>query len=418
MRSRRQGPRRPRPALLLAALALTVAAVAAVPVPTGVASSGSLSSRLQAKRAAEAALQAAVAADNARIGQFQGSIDSLHVRLSGIESALAASVAKLSAIRTDERVEQARLDTLLGQLATSERALAQNLVASYEQPPPDALTVVLDAHGFDDLLERLDFLRRVKTEDAQVIIADRVARQRVIAEAERLGALQAQQQRETHAMLASRRQVDALRLAVVDRQAVYVQARDRNAGALASVAAERRHLQAELAAVAAQQAAETTTSPAGGPASPGAPASGAAPGPSAGGFTFPLPVSAAVGPGSWSQDQGVDISAPGDTPEYAVGSGTIVLHGIGGFGPWAPVLHLDSPIDGQSFVYYGHAGPQGQLPVGTHVSAGQVMSSVGPGIVGLSSGPHVEIGFADASGTPAPGTSGLMMSLLQGSYHG
>ena len=45
------------------------------------------------------------------------------------------------------------------------------------------------------------------------------------------------------------------------------------------------------------------------------------------------------------------------------------------------------------------------------------MSSVGPGIVGLSSGPHVEIGFADASGTPAPGTSGIMMSLLQGSYH-
>jgi murein DD-endopeptidase MepM/ murein hydrolase activator NlpD len=113
----------------------------------------------------------------------------------------------------------------------------------------------------------------------------------------------------------------------------------------------------------------------------------------------------------------VDISAPGDTPEVAVCSGTIVLHGIGGFGPWAPVLHCDSPVGGYNYVYYGHAGPSGQLPVGAHVGAGQTMSSVGPGIVGISTGPHLEIGFADGSGTPAGGAS-TMMSLLQGSYGG
>ena len=86
---------------------------------------------------------------------------------------------------------------------------------------------------------------------------------------------------------------------------------------------------------------------------------------SSGGFTFPLPKSAASPPGTWSLDQGVDISAPGNTPEFAVCSGTIVLHGIGGFGPWAPVLHCDSSLDGYDYVYYGHAGPANQLPVGT-----------------------------------------------------
>jgi murein DD-endopeptidase MepM/ murein hydrolase activator NlpD len=132
---------------------------------------------------------------------------------------------------------------------------------------------------------------------------------------------------------------------------------------------------------------------------------------------FPLPKSAASGPGSWSEDQGVDISAPGDTPEYAVCSGTIVLHGIGGFGPSAPVLHCDSPIGGYSYVYYGHAGPSDQLPVGTHVGAGSVMSSVGPGIVGISTGPHLEIGFADSSGSPiGGGSASTMMSLLHSSY--
>src|SRR6185312_4788513 len=78
---------------------------------------------------------------------------------------------------------------------------------------------------------------------------------------------------------------------------------------------------------------------------------------SGGGFVFPLPKGSASPPGTWSLDQGVDISAPGNTPELAVCSGTIVLHGIGGFGPWAPVLHCDGSIDGYSYVYYGHAGP-------------------------------------------------------------
>jgi len=90
---------------------------------------------------------------------------------------------------------------------------------------------------------------------------------------------------------------------------------------------------------------------------------------------------------------------------------------IGGFGPWAPVLHCDSSLAGYDYVYYGHAGPANQLAVGTHVSAGQVMSSIGPGIVGISTGPHLEIGFCDSSGSPiGPQTAGTMLSLLQSSY--
>jgi murein DD-endopeptidase MepM/ murein hydrolase activator NlpD len=167
------------------------------------------------------------------------------------------------------------------------------------------------------------------------------------------------------------------------------------------------------AALAARAAAASDRAQASGSA--GAPPPG--PVSSSGGFVFPLPKSAASPPGSWSPDDGVDISAPGNTPEYAVCSGTIVLHGIGGFGPSAPVLHCDSPVGGYSYVYYGHAGPAYQLAVGTHVGAGQVMSSVGPGIVGISTGPHIEIGFCDSSGSPlGPGTAGTMMSLLQSSY--
>jgi hypothetical protein len=37
--------------------------------------------------------------------------------------------------------------------------------------------------------------------------------------------------------------------------------------------------------------------------------------------------------------------------------------------------------------------------------------------VGISTGPHLEIGFADSSGAPVgPGSAGAMLSLLQSSY--
>jgi hypothetical protein len=93
-----------------------------------------------------------------------------------------------------------------------------------------------------------------------------------------------------------------------------------------------------------------------------------------------------------SVDNGVDYSAPGGTPLYAMGPGTIIQEGIGGFGPNAPVLRITSgPLAGKT-VYYGHSGPD-LVHVGDQVVAGQQISIVGYGIVGISSAPHLEIGF-------------------------
>lgn len=111
-------------------------------------------------------------------------------------------------------------------------------------------------------------------------------------------------------------------------------------------------------------------------------------------YTFPLPA------GSWTAgavDQGWDLSAAAHTPEFAIAPGTVVGHGIGGFGPWAPIIKLD---DGNT-VYYGHAGPGGEKPVGTRVKAGEVIGEVGAGIVGISTGPHLEIGFYPPGGMGA-----------------
>ncbi len=137
-------------------------------------------------------------------------------------------------------------------------------------------------------------------------------------------------------------------------------------------------------------------------------------------MSFPLPK--AFAGGGWTQDQGVDInggtSAIANAPLLAIGAGTIVGHGISGFGNDAPILKLDQPINGQQYVYYGHAGPGGAVPVGTHVADGAAVGQVGAGIVGMSSGPHLEIGFSDVRGTPVAGSSGTMLAFLHSAVSG
>ena len=387
---------------------------------------GSLQQRLSAGQNTVSNLAGAVSAASNRLAQLNSSIASLERQLSAIQKDLDAKRAELLKLRSALEAARIRLAQLQAYEAHAEAVLAQQLVSSYESDRPDLVHVVLESSGFQDLLERLTFMQRIRKQDTQVVSQVRAARRAVAAEATRLGALELRQQRLTEQVLHQRNSMAQTRVTLVRQQLAVAQIRRQKAGQLASARNRVADLQNQLASAEAAQAAQAAQSQAAssgsssGRASSGsssAPAS--SPPVSSGGFTFPLPKDAASSPSSWSLDQGVDISAPGDTPEYAVCSGTIVLHGIGGFGPWAPVLHCDSPIGGYDYVYYGHAGPANQLPVGSHVGAGQVMSSIGPGIVGISTGPHLEIGFADSSGSPiGGGSASTMMSLLQGAYGG
>ena len=385
---------------------------------------GELKQKISAGQGQIHSLAGAVSAATGRLTRLNSSISGLESRIARIQRQLDAEVRDLAATRRQRRAAKARLKRLEAFEARAERVLSAQLVNTYEGDNPDLVTVVLEANGFQDLLEKLSFASRIQKQDVQIIGSVRAARRAVAAEAVRLGTLEVREQTLADRIGAQRNSLTSAKISLVNQQISV--ARDRatksselaNArGGVASLQRELSGLQAAQAAAARSVTTRSAPSPGAGPSSSSGGSGAPPPSRGSGGFVFPLPKGAASPPGTWSPDQGVDISAPGNTPEYAVCSGTIVLHGIGGFGPWAPVLHCDAAIDGYDYVYYGHAGPANQLPVGTHVSAGEVMSSIGPGIVGISSGPHLELGFADASGSPVGAQSaGAMLSLLQSAY--
>jgi murein DD-endopeptidase MepM/ murein hydrolase activator NlpD len=389
------------------------------PTPARAASVGQLQQQISAGQGHVSALSGAVKSASGRLAQLDANIAALARRLARIQADLNAKRAELATLKSELDAAHRRLVQLEAYEANAERVLAQQLVASYESDNPDVVTVVLSATGFRDLLERLAFMQRVRKQDVNIINQVRQARRAVAAEATHLGKLEVRQNVLIGQVLADRNSLARTSASLQGQRNAVARFRDAKASELANARDEVGHLQHQLSQLEAAQAAlarsaAPSPSPGGGSSKP-AIAPGSAPA-SSSGFTFPLPKSAAAPPSAWSPDQGVDISAPGNTPEYAVCSGTIVLHGIGGFGPWAPVLHCDGSLDGYSYVYYGHAGPLYQLAVGTHVGAGQVMSSIGPGDVGISTGPHLEIGFADSSGSPIGSGAGTMLSLLRSAY--
>lgn len=245
------GHARHRLLLRTAALATVVAACALPAAP----SAGDLGVQLQSVQGKANALNGSIAKDNQVIGRFQAKISDLQQRLSGLETSLSIQQSILAADNRRLRASRAHLLRLKVALATDQRVLANQLVADYEQGKPDMMSVVLNAQGFADLLERVDRLKAISKQNAKVVAAVRNARVAVRSQTRHLAVMSQRQRRVTASVLIERNQVDQVRLSLVNQQAVYVRSKAQKSGKLAALqrqaAALNRRIQASQTAAAA-----------------------------------------------------------------------------------------------------------------------------------------------------------------------
>jgi peptidoglycan hydrolase CwlO-like protein len=237
-----------------AATLLIAGALAALPA-TASPSVGDLQSKISSDQGREGALQSSIQSDSGKIGGFQGSIDDLQKRQDQLQSVLDVERNLLLQTQDQLRKARARLVVLRGKLAADKIALAQQLVAQYKSPQADIVTVVIQARGFADLLERVDQLKRVARANAAIAVAVDSERRSVATQVAQLAQLEARRQRVATAMLVQRDEVARLRLAVVAKQMVFVRARNRKAAQLGALRQERRTLEHRLATIQVREAA-------------------------------------------------------------------------------------------------------------------------------------------------------------------
>ncbi len=231
-------------------------------------SSADLSSRYQAAKQRAGQLQSEIQSDSTRIQGFDGSIGDLEQRLGAIQRSITVEEGQLSEVRASLDHARTRLTSLQARYERGRRILGAQLVAQYESPPPTLMNVVVDAQGFDDLLNRVNDLRTVERHSTETVLHVKQARTAVTAQTKRLASIESRKQRAVTSVLTERDNVAQLRLSIVRRRLSYVDARSRTAAELISL---RKTLTRQATILDRQAAAAARAAGAGAGPSGGAP---------------------------------------------------------------------------------------------------------------------------------------------------
>lgn len=310
-------------------------------------SAGDLQSSIAAKHSAADTLRSAIADETARIQATSSGLQDARARLAAVQSNLSAREAQLRGVQTQLLAAREHLLALENRLQQAAKVLSANLVANYESSNPDVVTVILESHGFNDLLERVSFMQRVGRQDAVIVRDTKTARAAVSRQANSLADLETRDRHLTDQVLAQRNQVAAIQAALLNRQIAQLRSRANTNAQLGSVNAQLKSLEARAAReAAAAAAAARAQAPAvggiavntGGMAQPpaGAPAAiGQVM--AAGNAIATLPYVWGGGHGSF-HDSGYDCSG---SVSYALAAAGL----------------LSSPLDSTGFESWGDAGP-------------------------------------------------------------
>jgi murein DD-endopeptidase MepM/ murein hydrolase activator NlpD len=363
-------------------IALAVLAFLVLPLP---GLSAPLSTRIERKReqierhkAREGVLSTTIQRFDARIDAVQGEIAATERQLRRVQGSLDRQKAKLLEVRNRLEAARDRLERLRSQLATARKVLAKRLVEIYKADSPDALTVILEADGFGDLLERAEFLKRISDQDREITDRVRGLRDKAHDQAVQLADLEQQEQATAERILRERDQVAAVEGQLVGSRDRLASARADKRGALAQVRSSRVALEGDLAALEKEQARVQAALQGAGQTFDGPIRHGS------GALIWPVN-GAVVSPFGmrWGRlHAGIDIAVPSGTAIHAAAAGRVVLMGwVGGYGNYTCIQHTSSMS-----TCYAHQSSFATSN-GASVSQGQVIGY--SDCTGHCFGPHV-----------------------------
>jgi murein DD-endopeptidase MepM/ murein hydrolase activator NlpD len=352
---------------------LTVAACAALAacacaVALGSAWGQSLQERLNATQEKLSHVKEHAGVLTTRISHESAQIDRLTAEVADLRNKEAVVAAQLAQKQAELEQAQARLEYLRERLRVAIQILEARLVAIYQSNEPDLITVLLQSHGFDELLARTEYVRTLQDQDNDIVSRVRGLRNEMRITVDTVRAARDQ-------IAARKQELEATRIKLKARTAELAAARRKQHATLMRLRDHQEHLEGDLSEISqkiAEQLAQQTGALPAGPIRAGS-----------GQFIWPVNGSVVSGFGMrWGRmHEGIDIAAPTGTQIRAAASGSVSLAGAsGGYGNYTCIDH-----GGGLSTCYAH---QSQILIsGGSVAQGQTIGLVG--CTGHCFGPHL-----------------------------
>jgi murein DD-endopeptidase MepM/ murein hydrolase activator NlpD len=287
---------------------------------------------------------------NADIEQLSGEVAVLRNREAAVE-------AELAEIQQELDLEVRHLELLRERLQRSLHVLEDRLVAIYKSNAPDFLTVILEADGFEDLLDRYEYLQRIEERDSEIIARVRELRDQTEDTVERIRAARDE-------IAAKEAELERTRVELEQQEAALEAARDKRQDALSQIEGHIERLEGDIGDLEGQIQEQLSATSGALPAGPT----------SSSGFIWPVngPVTSPFGMRWGRMHEGIDIAVPSGTPIHAAAGGTVAIAApTGGYGNYTCINHSA----GLS-TCYAHQSSYA-VGVGDSVSQGEVIGSVG-----------------------------------------
>jgi murein DD-endopeptidase MepM/ murein hydrolase activator NlpD len=297
------------------------------------AASGDLQSELDAKRSELGQAEAREGVLSSDVRAYDRQIDRLIAEVAALRNREALAQQELDARQAELDRAKHRLAVLRDRLARSIKVLEQRLVAIYKSSEPDILGVVLASDGYEDLLERYEYLDRIQSQDTDVVerVRDLRIEQKDTVETVRAA---------RNEIAAKKRELTRTRTQLEAREGELDSARATRQRALSATQSKIDRLEGDISGLESQIQAALAAAAGSSPEPQVLPA-GPVQGGSAG-FIWPVngPIVSPFGMRWGRLHAGVDIAVPAGTPIRAAKAGSIALAApYGGYGNYTCINH-------------------------------------------------------------------------------